>query len=287
MKNWDELKTAYKVASLGKVSLAAKALNVHRSTVIRQIDSLEERLGIRLFVREQHGYTPTLEGEELLRVVESAEREFIGLENKLSKPQNPTRTTLTVTSVSPFSPTLLPTIRRFCFQHPEIKLSFIGTDDFLQLEYGEADIAIRPGLPAKTDMYKTEAMKPLVFGLFADRGLKAKHQLNGEIDFPIKLPFVLRHGANNTGFEGWTKSSVPDANIIYQSSCVYTLHQMIVDGLAAGFMPKSLASNSPNLEEIHIPDKKWRVPFYLAYREERAKDSDAAEFLTFIRNADY
>ena len=49
LENWDEIRTAFQVARLGTVSGAADVLGVHHATVIRHIDALEKRLGVRLF----------------------------------------------------------------------------------------------------------------------------------------------------------------------------------------------------------------------------------------------
>ena len=58
MDGWDEIRTAYHVARVGTVSGAAEVLGVHHATVIRHIDALEEKLGVKLFQRHARGYTP-------------------------------------------------------------------------------------------------------------------------------------------------------------------------------------------------------------------------------------
>ena len=57
MDNWDEIRTAFQVARLGTVSGAADVLGVHHATVIRHIDALEGRLGVKLFqpIFKTHG----------------------------------------------------------------------------------------------------------------------------------------------------------------------------------------------------------------------------------------
>lgn len=65
---WDELRTALQVARAGTVSGAAQALGVHHATVIRHIDALEDRLGVKLFQRHAKGYTPTEAGAALADV---------------------------------------------------------------------------------------------------------------------------------------------------------------------------------------------------------------------------
>lgn len=59
-------------AQLGTFSRAAKALAVTQSAVSRQIQQLEEHLGVTLFVRHKLGLRLTPEGEALLPVVEDA-----------------------------------------------------------------------------------------------------------------------------------------------------------------------------------------------------------------------
>ena len=67
MENWDEVKTAYQVARMGTVSGAADVLGVHHATVIRHVDALEQRLGVKLFQRHARGYTATEPGMDLRR----------------------------------------------------------------------------------------------------------------------------------------------------------------------------------------------------------------------------
>lgn len=287
MKNWDELRTAYKVASLGKVTLAAQALGVHRSTVIRQIDALEHRLGVRLFDRDKHGYTPTLEGEELLRVIGAAEKQFGILEQRLSKTPVTRRSSLKVTSVDALSLLLVPIVRRFCFQHPDIQVTFVNTEDFLQLEYGEADIAIRPGAPPKASLYTFETIEPVRLGLYATQKLKAKHGVTEYFEQAGTLPFVRRHGRDKTAFETWMSRTVPARNIVYQSSCVYALKDIVVNGLAAGFLPRSIARKMPDLSEIKVASAPWEIPLYVALNAEEANTKNHSLFLDHLKSEAY
>lgn len=59
-------------ARLGTFSRAAKAMSVTQSAVSRQIQQLEEHLGVILFIRHKLGLRLTPEGEALLPVVEDA-----------------------------------------------------------------------------------------------------------------------------------------------------------------------------------------------------------------------
>ena len=111
MDHWDEVRTAYQVARLGTVSGAAEVLGVHHATVIRHIDALEGRLGVKLFQRHARGYTPTEAGQDLLKVAKAADDQFHQLGARLKGHGDGVTGDLTVTSLASFS-TMLTSIRQ-------------------------------------------------------------------------------------------------------------------------------------------------------------------------------
>ncbi|MEM6566415.1 MAG: LysR family transcriptional regulator, partial [Pseudomonadota bacterium] len=82
MKYWNELRTGLVVARRGTVSAAATELGVHRATVNRHVEILEEALGAKLFQRTSKGYILTDEGREMLEVAKQADEMFSGLEGR-------------------------------------------------------------------------------------------------------------------------------------------------------------------------------------------------------------
>ena len=62
------------MAKLGKLSVAANALGLHRATVNRHIGVSEKQMGARIFIRQAWGYTLTELGEDVLRVAQKAEK---------------------------------------------------------------------------------------------------------------------------------------------------------------------------------------------------------------------
>ena len=59
------------VAELGSVTRAADSLHSTQSSVTRQIQALEQELGVMLFERNRHGMTPTIAGRSRI------EREYL------------------------------------------------------------------------------------------------------------------------------------------------------------------------------------------------------------------
>ncbi|WP_163071524.1 LysR family transcriptional regulator, partial [Acinetobacter baumannii] len=61
------------IARSGKLTVAARRLEVEHSTVSRRLAALEQALGARLFDREPDGYRLTSAGEKLLPSAEGME----------------------------------------------------------------------------------------------------------------------------------------------------------------------------------------------------------------------
>ena len=113
MDNWDEVRTAFQVARLGTVSGAAEVLGVHHATVIRHIDALEGKLGVKLFQRHARGYTATEAGNDLLLVAQTTDDQFSQLAGRLKGRGASVTGELVITSLATFSPMLAPVLAAF------------------------------------------------------------------------------------------------------------------------------------------------------------------------------
>jgi len=113
MDNWDEIRTAFQVARRGTVSGAADELGVHHATVIRHIDALEQRLGVKLFQRHARGYTATEAGQDLLQVAQATDDQFTQLAGRIKGQGEGVSGELVVTSLESASPMLTPILVAF------------------------------------------------------------------------------------------------------------------------------------------------------------------------------
>ena len=128
MDNWDEIRTAFQVARLGTVSGAADVLGVHHATVIRHIDALETRLGVKLFQRHARGYTATEAGEDLLRVAQATDDQFNQLVGRIKGRGASVSGELLVTSLINFAPAIVPALKSFRDAYPDVIVRYL-TDD--------------------------------------------------------------------------------------------------------------------------------------------------------------
>ena len=167
MDNWDEIKTAYQVARMGTVSGAAEVLGVHHATVIRHIDALEGRLGVKLFQRHARGYTPTEAGDDLFRVAQATDDQFGQLVGRIKGRGTEVSGELVVTSLVTMAPRLAPVLTEFKQERPDVIVRYLTGDRLFRLEYGEAHVAIRAGNAPDQPDNVVQPFVRLTVGLYA------------------------------------------------------------------------------------------------------------------------
>ena len=190
MDNWDEIRTAFNVARIGTVSGAAEVLGVHHATVIRHIDALEERLGVKLFQRHARGYTPTEAGEDLLRVAQATDDQFSQLAGRIRGRGNDVSGELVVTSLGGVSHLLVPVLADFQVQYPEILVRYLTGDRLFRLEYGEAHVAVRAGNPPDQPDNVVQPFHKQKITLFASEDYAARKGIPKSVEDYPKHRFV-------------------------------------------------------------------------------------------------
>ena len=185
MTNWDEIRTAFQVARLGTVSGAAEVLGVHHATVIRHIDALEARLGVKLFQRHARGYTPTEAGQDLARVAQTTDDQFQQLAGRIKGRGEGVSGELLVTSLINFSPLMVGALASFRATYPEVIVRYLTGARLFRLEYGEAHVALRAGAAPQEPDNVVQPFEQQAVALYAAKSYVAVHgtprvQLTGE-----------------------------------------------------------------------------------------------------------
>src|SRR5215471_6506183 len=125
---------------------AADELFITQSAVSRQIKTLEDRLGVALFVRQAKGLRLTEAGSQLYHAVSSALRQVNDAMEGLSRR---TRSSLiTVTSTLGFCALwLIPRLGQFNKLFPGIEVRIAASDRILNLDRERIDLSIRYSPP--------------------------------------------------------------------------------------------------------------------------------------------
>lgn len=259
MDHWDELRTALEVARQGTVSGAAQALGVHHATVIRHIDALEGRLGVKLFQRHARGYTATEAGEELARVARASDDQFAQLAARLSGQGAQVAGDLVVTTLASLSATLLPVLRDFRDAHPSVRLTLRTGTRLFRLEYGEAHVAIRAGNAPQEPDNVVQPLADLQMGLYAAPEYLTRY---GHPGARLETAWFVGpdKGTGAPPFLRWMREHVAPEQVAFRSDDDFVLGQAVRAGLGVGFLP---VREAEGLVEVAAPQPEWRARLWL------------------------
>jgi len=285
MDNWDEIRTAYQVAQAGTVSGAAAAMGVHHATVIRHIDALEGRLGVKLFQRHARGYTPTEAGLDLMRVARATDDQFSQLVGRLKGRGEEVSGELVVTALAEVTALLSPHLAEFQRDHPGLNVRLLASDRVLRLEYGEAHVAVRasteaPGEPDNV----VQPLMHLAMGMFASRayldragvpeGIEAlgRHHFVGPDDLESRAPYMR-----------WLRQTVPEAVVAFRAQDSSAQNQAVRAGAGIGFMLRERALADDTLQELMPPLPEWETALWLVTHMDLHRSAKVQALLTFLK----
>ena len=163
---------------------AAAELFVTQSAVSRQIQSLEEQLGVSLFRRRHRELRLTEEGQTLYKTAGEVLRLLRDVAGRLgARPAG----MLTVTTTVSFAALwLVPRLNEFHRLHPGIDMRLAATNEIQDLERESIDLAIRYCTPKAAGSAAVRLFGELVFpvcskSLLAGRRLASPKDLSGQV----------------------------------------------------------------------------------------------------------
>jgi len=152
----DNIQAFLDVHKAGTFSAAAKLHNVAVSSVSRQVDALEQSLGVALFQRSSRRLLLTDAGEQFLPRAQLIVSEMVDAKAALLDAQAEPRGLLSITAPSVFwRMHIAPTVASFMQQYPLIELDLQLSDHWVDLAAQRADVAIRIGALPDSDLLAT------------------------------------------------------------------------------------------------------------------------------------
>ena len=145
--DWDDLRVFLTLARAGRLSTAARQLKVSHPTVARRMQSLESRVGARLFDRLPDRFVPTAAGEELLADAQAMERAAESIQRRSAGLSDTARGVVRLSAgeaITAFIARHLPRLRQR-LQHVEFELA--ESHMLANLSRREADLLIREQVP--------------------------------------------------------------------------------------------------------------------------------------------
>jgi len=267
--DWNRARAFLVTAEEGSLSAAARALGMAQPTLGRQVDALEEELGVVLFERVGRGLTLTPSGLELLDHVramgDAANRVSLSAAGQSQSIEG----TVCITASETYAAILLPPIiARLRRAEPGIDIEIVTSNKASDLRRREADIAIRNFRPTEPDLV-AKKIRDVPARLYAAPAYLER------IGNP-KVPYDLRHAdfisIDNSGM--FLKSlNALGLNLAQRNFPIFTenylvMWELVKHGLGIGVLDGNIGDAEPLVRRALPELEPLMFPIWLvAHRE--------------------
>jgi len=271
---------------------AAQELFVTAAAVSHQIKTLEESLGVVLFIRHPKSLELTKAGEAYLPGVQAAFKQLAEATHQLHMRGNPR--TLRINVPPTFAVKwMIPRMIRFLKVHPEIDLKISTSAKTVDFDRDDCDLAVRYGRGVYPGLQAELCLRVEVFPVCSPALLQGQH--------PLLTPADLKHHTLLHDDSVYSDSSNPDWAMWLQHAGVagvdptrgpsfWPSHLVInaaIDGLGVALAKKNWIEK--DLREgrlVRLFDVSLPVEFsyFLVYPESRAGDPLITSFVEWLRS---
>lgn len=144
MIDWDDLKIFLALERGGSARAAAHTLCKSHSTVLRRLNELERRLGVKVFDRTPEGLVLSAPGSLLLSKVEKIEAHVLEAQREVGGADSQLKGTIRLTAPpAVLKYVMMPYLAEFQNSYPDIEIEIVPTNNFADLDRRHADVAIR------------------------------------------------------------------------------------------------------------------------------------------------
>jgi DNA-binding transcriptional LysR family regulator len=151
--NWDALQAFLAVARTGRISAAARRLDVEHTTISRRLAALEAALGVPLFYRTNTGYTLTAHGRNAMMQAEAMEQAALALTARVREGSGAIAGRVRIAMAPEFaSHWLAPRLDSLRAQHPQIDVHILVGTRQRDLARGEAELSVQSPRPHQKDL---------------------------------------------------------------------------------------------------------------------------------------
>lgn len=250
MGDWNDLRYCLHVVREGSTLAAARLLDVSQTTVMRRIAALEAELGFELFEKRRNGYVPTQALREILPRLEAVEAAHADFEREAGQMRRGLKGTVRLTA-----PELLVTymlsdaLIEFARLYPEIKIELFTTDRHLDLTRGEADIAVRAGLPPREpSLFGRRLIASDSWSICCSRSYAERHGIPcSKDDLKQHTAISLLDNGISTPVTEWFRQHVPEERIAFRHNTMVATFMSMKAGFGLSLCPDILAAADPEI----------------------------------------
>ncbi len=267
--SWDLLGAFLAVMRSGSLSGASRSLGVAQPTVRRQVEKLEEVLGVVLFTRSQTGLTATEAAAATLPYAESMAGVAEALVRSVTAPADAEHGTVRVTCSEVVGIAVLPPIltelRR---AHPRLQIELSLSNANEDLLRRDADVAVRMAQPTQSALV-ARRVGPVKLGLFATEQYVAEHPVARSAADLVRGHALIGKDRDPAFFPALAAMGLPlkrkDFALRTDNDAAHLA--AIRAGLGIGICQVPLSLGPPRLQRV-LPKVAFELPIWVVTHED-------------------
>ncbi|MER2528455.1 MAG: LysR family transcriptional regulator [Candidatus Competibacter denitrificans] len=270
--DWNDLRYFLAAARLGRLSPAARRLQVEHSTVSRRIDSLERTMGTRLFDRHRDGLILTEAGHALLPMAEQVEATVAVLSEALSGQDLSIRGEVRLGTPEGLAVCFLtPKLKPLLDDYPNLTVELLALPRLANLASREADLAITLE-PPRRGPYVVARWTDYSYFLYGSRDYLdqhgpitaradlARHPFVAYIDDYLLIP-ELR----------FLEKLCDKPNLRFSSTSMLAHKEAVLAGVGLAVLTPYISGNDPRLIKVLPDEAQFQHTFWLAAHADRLR----------------
>lgn len=255
MLDWDDLRIFLAVGQQGSLNGAAKTIGIHRSTVLRRIDRLEQQIGQRLFDRSSDGVSLTAAGERLFPQAENMADQTAGILRDADIDHGRPAGAIRVGATFNLAFGLLPRpLALFRDNFPEITIDLVATaDGYSPVHPDDIDIAFRTLEPGTTghDQMIGRRLGSLPVALYGSDAYFTNYPPPQDFS-EISMHRIVTGGENLAHIAAmrWLAAEMGDTTPVYRASSMLLLLAAARHGVGLACLPRYLGDGETDLRRV-------------------------------------
>jgi DNA-binding transcriptional LysR family regulator len=227
------------------------------------------------------GYRLSELGETLIDHVLAVETAVATLEQKIQTLKRDLKGVVRLTCPEPTVPRIVAAglLDRFHERYPDLKVEFVTSDRYLDLNKGEADVAFRSGEPMDDSLVGRKICDS-IWAIYASKSYVQQHGRPGSISDLADHALI--------GFEGimqghrvakWLPIAVPNARIVSRNNSMLGTLTAVKAGVGIAPLPTTLGDGEDVLVQVLPPVEALARSWYLLTPADRRKTPRIAAFV--------
>ena len=275
--DFDFYKVLYIVKKNGSFSKAAEELNTTQPAVSYKIKKLEEKLGIKLFIRDTRPLQLTSEAKVIMPYIENAVK---GIQMGIRKLEEFSKIEIgeiilgVPSHISIFL--LTDKIKSFNKDHPKIKIKLVSKPTkelFEMLKNNELDLIIDSSPFENINNFKIQKIsrEKCVFACNKAQNqlLNKKYDLKSLNEQPIPIIVPSVSSSNTRELKKVYKRCQVDFNPLYEVTTSEMIVEMIRQNIGIGYLFEKMVEKYEYMQKIQIDNELPAFDIYVITKDER------------------